>query len=304
MIRVGKFSSVLFLLLAVFTGLLPFAVPQICQEALREGLVLCGGPLLLSLFPFLVVFLSADPMSGRGEACGSVPSGCPAHRSGQSLRGPGPDDRFSGWIRTGRQRSGRGRPHRTDDGGGSGCAASGLCLLRAVLCHPDGRPVPARKHRAGNLPVCLADPCRVSVGGGSFPPAPMPERRNTCGAAVLSHATAGPDPRLCDPDLPETLRLCPLLPDAGGRGRGDFPAGSRDHCGDPLGSLRRMLCLCRDRILGQCALLRIPQRTRPVGPASDPDDLPGGNDPPAAVSGKAAPSSAFAGVFLSPDACR
>ena len=55
MIRVGKFSSVLFLLLAVFTGLLPFAVPQICQEALREGLVLCGGPLLLSLFPFLVV---------------------------------------------------------------------------------------------------------------------------------------------------------------------------------------------------------------------------------------------------------
>ena len=55
MSRVGKFSAVLFLLLAVFTGILPFAVPQVCQEALQEGLALCGGPLLLSLFPFLVV---------------------------------------------------------------------------------------------------------------------------------------------------------------------------------------------------------------------------------------------------------
>lgn len=44
-----------FFLLAVLTGLLPFAVPEVCMRALREGLTLCGGPLLLSLFPFLVV---------------------------------------------------------------------------------------------------------------------------------------------------------------------------------------------------------------------------------------------------------
>lgn len=42
-------------LLAVLAGVLPFAVPQACGQALREGLTLCGGPLLLSLFPFLVV---------------------------------------------------------------------------------------------------------------------------------------------------------------------------------------------------------------------------------------------------------
>ena len=42
-------------LLAVLAGVLPFAVPQACGQALREGLALCAGPLLLSLFPFLVV---------------------------------------------------------------------------------------------------------------------------------------------------------------------------------------------------------------------------------------------------------
>ena len=44
-----------FFLLAVLAGVLPFAAPGPCTQALREGLVLCGGPLLLSLFPFLVV---------------------------------------------------------------------------------------------------------------------------------------------------------------------------------------------------------------------------------------------------------
>ena len=42
-------------LLAVLVGVLPFAAPQTCAKALSEGLALCGGPLLLSLFPFLVV---------------------------------------------------------------------------------------------------------------------------------------------------------------------------------------------------------------------------------------------------------
>ena len=56
-------------LLAVLAGVLPFAVPQACGQALREGLALCAGPLLLSLFPFLVV--SALIMrSGAGEVLG------------------------------------------------------------------------------------------------------------------------------------------------------------------------------------------------------------------------------------------
>lgn len=58
----------LFLLGAV-TAALVFAVPQTCAAALRQGLALCGGPLLVSLFPFLVV--SALIMrSGVGEVLG------------------------------------------------------------------------------------------------------------------------------------------------------------------------------------------------------------------------------------------
>ena len=44
-----------FILLALLTAALPFAAPAACARALREGLALCGGPLLLSLFPFLHV---------------------------------------------------------------------------------------------------------------------------------------------------------------------------------------------------------------------------------------------------------
>lgn len=41
--------------LALLTAFLPFAVPQVCARAFQEALALCGGPLLVSLFPFLVV---------------------------------------------------------------------------------------------------------------------------------------------------------------------------------------------------------------------------------------------------------
>lgn len=40
---------------AVLTGVLPFAAPGECAEALAEGLALCGGGLLVSLFPYLIV---------------------------------------------------------------------------------------------------------------------------------------------------------------------------------------------------------------------------------------------------------
>ena len=44
-----------FLFLGLGTAFLLFAAPQTCAVAMRQGLVLCGGPLLVSLFPFLVV---------------------------------------------------------------------------------------------------------------------------------------------------------------------------------------------------------------------------------------------------------
>ena len=53
--RLGKWNRMGLFFLALAVGVLPFAVPDVCAGALREGLALCGGPLLLSLFPFLVV---------------------------------------------------------------------------------------------------------------------------------------------------------------------------------------------------------------------------------------------------------
>lgn len=40
---------------AVLTAVLPFAAPGACAAALAEGLALCGGGLLASLFPYLIV---------------------------------------------------------------------------------------------------------------------------------------------------------------------------------------------------------------------------------------------------------
>ena len=55
MIQKQKIQTLECFLAAMAAGFLPFAQPEICAQALREGLALCGGPLLLSLFPFLIV---------------------------------------------------------------------------------------------------------------------------------------------------------------------------------------------------------------------------------------------------------
>ena len=55
MIQKEKIRDMGYFLAALAAGLLPFAAPERCTQALREGLALCGGSLLLSLFPFLIV---------------------------------------------------------------------------------------------------------------------------------------------------------------------------------------------------------------------------------------------------------
>ena len=57
--------------LAMCTAVLPFAMPELCMEALCDGLRLCGGPLLVSLFPFLIVS-ALLAQSGAGETLGSL----------------------------------------------------------------------------------------------------------------------------------------------------------------------------------------------------------------------------------------
>ena len=72
-----KFRQAVFFLLAVGTAWLVFAQPELCAVSLREGLQLCGGPLLVSLFPFLIVS-SLTVRSGAGETLGIL--FCPAAR--------------------------------------------------------------------------------------------------------------------------------------------------------------------------------------------------------------------------------
>lgn len=55
MYREGSFRRAALVFLALLTAWLPFAAPQACAAALRDALKLCGGSLLLALFPFLIV---------------------------------------------------------------------------------------------------------------------------------------------------------------------------------------------------------------------------------------------------------
>lgn len=55
MSRANKLGRWGLALAAVLTGVLPFAAPGACAAALAEGLALCGGGLLVSLFPYLIV---------------------------------------------------------------------------------------------------------------------------------------------------------------------------------------------------------------------------------------------------------
>lgn len=67
--RTEKFLGIGSLALALLVGMLPFVAPAVCAQSLREGLALCSGPLLVSLFPFLVVS-SLLVQSPAGEILG------------------------------------------------------------------------------------------------------------------------------------------------------------------------------------------------------------------------------------------
>ena len=65
--RSWNFRRGVLLALAGYTAFLVFAAPQRCADALQAGLRLCGGPLLVSLFPFLIVSALAAGC-GAGQA--------------------------------------------------------------------------------------------------------------------------------------------------------------------------------------------------------------------------------------------
>ncbi len=98
MYQSGKTLHPGFLLLGAATAVLLFAAPRTCAAALQQGLRLCGGPLLVSLFPFLVV--SALIMcSGAGGVLGILfwpvvrCIGLRSRSAGRPRWGRGPDAR-------------------------------------------------------------------------------------------------------------------------------------------------------------------------------------------------------------------
>ena len=75
--QTGSLQRGLLLALAAATAVLVFAAPQTCARALQAGLALCGGPLLVSLFPFLIVSALLMRCGGGALLGGAF---CPAAR--------------------------------------------------------------------------------------------------------------------------------------------------------------------------------------------------------------------------------
>lgn len=151
-------------LLGAATAVLVFAAPQTCAAALRQGLALCGGPLLVSLFPFLVV--SALIMrSGAGEVLGVLLwpvvrcIGLRSRSAGSVLLiglvgGFAPAAAAAAEAVRSRELT----PQEAS-------ALLPACMLRAVLCYSDGRGAAAGQPYGGGVSVCrtgtgrLADSC-------------------------------------------------------------------------------------------------------------------------------------------------
>ena len=211
MIQKEKIRGVGYFLMALATGLLPFAAPDACAQALREGLALCGGSLLLSLsIPHRVH--AAHPMPGGGCAGAALLPSCKAHRGPCSGGWAGAAHRLSGRLCPCGKCRRRSRPLRAAHRTGGRCAPSGLCLFRPVLCDTGCRAVHAGQCRAGRPAV----PC---TGGGGL------SVRRASGAAGrdawvngaprcpdrFAASPAGRHHRAGGPDLPQALRLRPVF---------------------------------------------------------------------------------------------
>ncbi len=252
--RSWNFRRGVLLALAGYTAFLVFAAPQrCCADALQAGLRLCGGPLLVSLFPFLIVSaLAAGCGPGSGWAlCSGLRRGSWA--SGQRVRAAccslGPWGLCTGGggcveaVRTGQLTSRQ------------ASALLPACVQRAVLCHPHGRAADAGQPRggvrlfaaqllAGYLTAALL--CRMQGGAGQAPPAQ---------GGNHSAARTGRGDRAGGSDLPEALRLCAVLPAAGGRVRGIAATAVGGAARHAAGSVFRLRSGRPHRAVGQHAVL-------------------------------------------------
>ena len=240
MIQKEKIRGVGYFLMALAAGLLPFAAPDACAQALREGLALCGGPLLLSLFPFLIVSTlliqcpAADvlglpfcpvarligvraPAAGRVLLIGSLGGFAPAASAAAEA------------VRSGQLTA------READALLPACVCSGpsfviLAVGQSMLGSAElGVLLFLAQVAAGYLSAALL----ARLGGtlGSMTPR-CPDR--------FAASPAGRHHRAGGPDLPQALRLRPVFPDAGRRSGGSAALRCRRFLRDAFRGLLRL----------------------------------------------------------------
>lgn len=293
-------------LLGAATAALVFAAPQTCADALRQGLALCGGPLLVSLFPFLVV--SALIMrSGAGEVLGVLLwpvvrcIGLRSRSAGSVLLiglvgGFAPAAAAAAEAVRSRELtpqeasallpacicSGPSFVILTVGEQLLGSRTAGVCLFvaqvlagwltAALLCRVRGIPEP--------LPV---------------PPAAAQAEPPPALDAILAQAAV---------TLPEIMRLCAVLPAAGGRLRAAAACRACTLSGHAAGSVLRLRLRRPHRSVGKRAVLRRAQRAGRIGAAASAHPLPAGGLVQTLIMGQGAAPAALAGAILSGLAAR
>ena len=269
---------------ALLTAVLPFWAPEACAQALREGLQLCGGPLLLSLFPFLIVS-TLLVRTGAGDLLGVLLrplarlSGAKAPCSGGIL--------LMGFA-----------------GGFAPAANAASQAVRSSKLSPG--------EAAALLPACICSgPSFVilTVGQGMLGSTGVGVRlfaaqaiAGILSAAVLCRmfrpSESGDRPYSdcrCRRNLLQALRLHSLFPAAGRRTGGRSIRAEAAGCHD-FGSMFRLRSGFPSRPVGQLALLCCHQSAGIVGPAAGSNHLPPGNLLPAAADFQTAAPAPVSGI--------
>lgn len=263
--------------LALCTAVLPFAMPELCMEALCDGLRLCGGPLLVSLFPFLIVS-ALLAQSGAGETLGSLMR--------PVLRMMGFDSNAAGAVLiTGllggfapaavaaseQVRTGRLSPRQAGF-----LSIASLCMLWSFFCDLDsGRAVFGQP--------CIGDTALFITAAGrlSYCGTVLQAYGQISGDLLRSEKSASSSPSVGSFDrgiciaLCSALRVCRIFPNVGGGNGRYFASCMGIFARNAAGSKFRLRSGFPHRAMGKPAVLCSSEPAGGIGAAASPLSLSG-----------------------------
>ena len=263
--RTHKFRQGMLLALAMFTAVLVFVAPQRCADALHAGLVLCGGPLLVSLFPFLIVSAllmgcGAGPLLGFAFQPAARVIGVRAKAAGSVLL-IGFLGGFAPAAAAAAQavRTGQLTPRQT-----SALLPACVCSGPSFVILTVGEQMLGSRALGGAV-VCGPAAGGVSYGCGALPDAgrcrAVPARKGREDPTAHSGCRGGAG----SGHVPETVRLCAVFPAAGGGSEGFAAKTVVGAAHDAAGGLLRLRLRVPHRTVGQHPLLCSPQRAGSLG---------------------------------------